>query len=59
MKNIRSTKGCFKVPDCAKEQEVKEEETSDFPMILYKRSSCSFVKGGLFGVDVELGVYCF
>ena len=35
---------------------MEEEETSDFPIILYKKSSCSFVKGSVFEVDVELGV---
>ena len=34
-----------------------EEETLDFPMILYKRSSCSFVKGSLIEVDVEPSVF--
>ena len=36
---------------------MEEEETSDFPIILYKRSSCSFVKERLFEVDVEPGVF--
>ena len=35
---------------------MEKEETSDFPIILYKKSSCSVVKGRVFKVDVELGV---
>ena len=34
---------------------MEEEETLDFPIIFYKRSS-SFVKGRLFEVDAESGV---
>ena len=36
---------------------MEEDEISNFPIILYKRTSCSFVKGRLFEVDVELGVF--
>ena len=35
---------------------MEEEETLDSCIILYKRSSCSFIKGRLFEVDVEPGV---
>ena len=50
---VEVLRAVLKVLDCAKAQEVEEEETLDFPIILYKRSSCFFVKERLFEVDVE------
>ena len=42
----------WSVLDCAKAQEVEVGVTSDFPMILYKRSSCSFVKDRFSSADI-------
>ena len=44
----------WSVLDCAKAQEVEVGVTFVFPMILFKRSSCSFVKGRFSFVDTVL-----
>ena len=56
MKNTWSIKGSLKVLDCAKAQEVEEEGRLDFPIILYKRSSCCLVEGHLSKIHVEPSV---
>ena len=50
---ILVVRALWSVLDCAKAQEVEVGVTSDFPMILYKRSSCYFIKGRFSSADTD------